>query len=102
MADRMSGRTVVKSGAIQQDGQWLNLNFNQPFNIAQTRFVARGRFGTMINLESGAWRRIAAQVSTEMNPTKLSALVEQLCRAIDQENQPTSVAPEQQLLPAAA
>jgi hypothetical protein len=77
-------------------------NFNQPFKIAQTRFVAAGRFDTMINLESGAWRRIAAQVSTEMDSIKLSALVEQLCRAIDQENQPASVAAEQQFLPAAA
>jgi hypothetical protein len=56
----------------------------------------------MINLERGAWRSIAAQASTEMDPIKLSALVEQLCRAMDQENQPASVAAEQQLLPAAA
>ena len=35
---------------------------------------------------NGKWRGIAERVSTEMNPTKLLALVEELCREIDQEN----------------
>jgi hypothetical protein len=41
----------------------------------------------MINLETGAWRGIAAQASTEMDHAKLSSLVEQLCREMDRENQ---------------
>ena len=35
---------------------------------------------------NGKWRGIAEQVSTEMNSEKLMALVEELCREIDQEN----------------
>jgi hypothetical protein len=36
---------------------------------------------------NGKWRGIAEQVSTEMNSEKLTALVDELCRELDQENQ---------------
>jgi|HubBroStandDraft_4_1064222.scaffolds.fasta_scaffold00040_19 hypothetical protein len=36
---------------------------------------------------NGKWRGIAERVRTEMNSEKLTALVEELCRELDQENQ---------------
>lgn len=35
----------------------------------------------------GKWRSIAEQVSTEINSEKLMALVDELCRELDQEHQ---------------
>ena len=37
----------------------------------------------MINLETGAWRKIAEQLVTEPDPAKLLALVEQLNKEMD-------------------
>lgn len=37
----------------------------------------------MIDLETGAWRKIAEQLVTEPDPTKLLALVERLNREMD-------------------
>ena len=41
-----------------------------------------------MNLESGAWRDIAMRASTEMDPKKLAALVEELCLEMDQVDRP--------------
>ncbi len=40
----------------------------------------------MINLQTGAWRGIAEQVIAEPDPTKLMALVEQLCKEMNRED----------------
>ena len=40
----------------------------------------------MINLESGAWRKIAEQLVTEPDTAKLLALVEQLNKEMDRED----------------
>jgi hypothetical protein len=37
----------------------------------------------MINLENGKWRKIAEQLVSESDPTKLLALVEQLNEEMD-------------------
>jgi len=44
----------------------------------------------MIDLKTGAWRGIAEQASTEMDPEKLAALVERLCREMDLEHHATA------------
>ncbi len=43
----------------------------------------------MMNLESRSWRDIAMRASTEMDPAKLAALVEELCLEMDQVNRPS-------------
>jgi hypothetical protein len=45
----------------------------------------------MANLETVGWRRIAEQASTEMDSTKLMALVRELCREFDKDYQATAV-----------
>jgi len=42
----------------------------------------------MMNLERGSWRDIAMRASTEMDPEKLAALVEELCLEMDQVGRP--------------
>jgi hypothetical protein len=40
----------------------------------------------MVDLEKGAWRAIAEKASTEMDPDKLSGLVEELNAEMDRED----------------
>jgi hypothetical protein len=41
----------------------------------------------MVDLEKGAWRAIAEKASTEMDPDKLSGLVEDLNNEMDREDE---------------
>jgi len=43
----------------------------------------------VLYLKNEDWRLIAEQVSTEMDPAKLTLLVAQLCRALDGEREST-------------
>jgi hypothetical protein len=41
----------------------------------------------MLDLENDKWRVIAERLAVEMNPEKLTALVDELCMAMDREEQ---------------
>lgn len=41
----------------------------------------------MLDLENGKWRVIAERLAVEMNPEQLTALVDELCLAMDREEQ---------------
>jgi hypothetical protein len=41
----------------------------------------------MLDLENGKWRVIAERLAVETNPEKLPALVDELCLAMDREEQ---------------
>jgi hypothetical protein len=41
----------------------------------------------MLDPENGKWRVIAERLAVEMNPEKLAALVDELCLAMDREEQ---------------
>lgn len=43
----------------------------------------------MMDAENGSWRGTAQQITTEMDATKLGALVEQMLQQMDQEDKPT-------------
>jgi hypothetical protein len=44
----------------------------------------------MMNPETASWRETAKQASAETDPKKLMGLIDQLCREIDQQVQPTA------------
>ena len=66
-------------------------------NIAQHRFgfprnvTTCMREGTPMTTHGADWASIAKQASVEMNPAKLTILVEQLCIVLDRRNE--AVAP---------
>jgi hypothetical protein len=41
----------------------------------------------MLDLENGKWRVLAERLAVEMNSEKLTALVDELCLAMDREEQ---------------
>jgi len=48
----------------------------------------------MMNLETAIWRGTAELASKETDPKKLMGLIDQLCREIDQQRQPTTTIPD--------
>ena len=43
----------------------------------------------MMDAENGSWRGTAQQITTEMDATKLVALVEQMLQQMDRDDKPT-------------